>query len=56
MEEKLERWKCALERREMKLSCKCVNERNSSGMVRLWRDKKKAEDFQIFRVMSVEKR
>ena len=40
VEEKLERWRYALERRGMKVSCSkteymCVNERNPSGTVRL---------------------
>ncbi|TKS65679.1 RNA-directed DNA polymerase from mobile element jockey [Collichthys lucidus] len=51
VEEKLERWRFALERREMKFSHSkteymCVNERDASGRVRLQGEEiKKVEDF-----------
>ena len=51
MEEKLERWRFALERRGMKVSRSkteymCVNERDPSGRVRLQGEEiKKVEDF-----------
>ena len=49
--EKTKRWRSALERREMKVSCSnteymCVNERNPRGTVRLQgAEMKKLEDF-----------
>ena len=51
VEEKLERWRYALERRGMKVSCSkteymCMNERNLNGTVRLQgTEVKKVEDF-----------